>query len=72
MWTAVGQSLLIAVGLVLATLPVVLVTLLLATMRPPSVTRGFLGGWMLGLAVVGGGVVALVDIGQPDGPPPRW
>lgn len=72
MWMAVGAAAIAAVALLLAALPVVLVTLVLATKRPASVSRAFLGGWTLGLAVVGGAVIAFVDLSEPGGPSPRW
>ncbi|HST64286.1 MAG TPA: GAP family protein, partial [Mycobacteriales bacterium] len=72
MGTAVGESLIAAVALLLAALPTVLVTLVLATRRPAAVSGAFVGGWMLGLAVVGGAVVAAVDVAAPGGPSPRW
>jgi threonine/homoserine/homoserine lactone efflux protein len=72
MGTAVGESLIAGVALLFAALPMVLVTLILATRRPAGVSLAFLGGWMLGLAVVGGAVLAVVDVAEPGGPPPRW
>lgn len=63
---AVTDALLIAVplalALILAALPIVLVTVTLAAKRPPGVARGFLGGWLLGILLVGGIVIALVDV----------
>lgn len=72
MGTAVGESLTAGVALLLAALPMVLITLVLATRRPAGVSRAFLAGWMVGLAVVGGVVVAVVDVAEPGGPSPRW
>jgi hypothetical protein len=37
---AIGEAVIIGVVLVLAALPVVLITLVLATSRPPGVSRG--------------------------------
>jgi Sap, sulfolipid-1-addressing protein len=72
MLAAIGQSLPIAVGLLLAALPMVLITLVLATKRPASVSWAFLGGWMLGLGVVGSIVIAAADVVELNGAPPRW
>ena len=69
---AIEQSLLIAVGLLLAALPMVLIALVLATKRPASVSWAFLGGWMLGLAVVGAVVIVVVDVVELNGASPRW
>ena len=68
--TAVIAVLPVAVGLVLAALPVVLIPVALATRRPPPVARAFLGGWLLGVCVVGAVVIALADVllpGDGDG-----
>lgn len=72
MVAAVGQAVLLGIVLTLAALPMVLITLVLATKRPPSVSRGFLGGWLLGLAVVGGVVIAVVDVAEQGNSSPRW
>jgi threonine/homoserine/homoserine lactone efflux protein len=72
MGTAVGAALIAAIALLLATLPMVLVTLMLATRRPAGVSRAFLGGWTLGLTVVGAAALTVVDVAAPSGPPPRW
>ncbi len=69
---AVGQAVLVGIVLVLAALPTLLITVVLATQRPPEVSRAFLAGWLLGLAVVaviGITVVDVVDIGNAS---PRW
>lgn len=60
--TAVAAALPVALGLALAALPIVLVPVALATRRPPAVARAFLGGWLLGVCVVGGLVIALADV----------
>jgi threonine/homoserine/homoserine lactone efflux protein len=72
MGAAFAQSLVIAVGLILATLPTVLVTLVLETKRPGRVSHSFVGGWVLGLAVAGGVVIAVGDVVKLAGPPPVW
>ena len=68
--TAVVAVLPVAIGLVLAALPIVLIPVALATRRPPPVARAFLGGWLLGIGVVGVIVIALADVlvpGDGDG-----
>jgi hypothetical protein len=72
MLAAIGESLPIAVGLLLAAIPMVLITLILATKRPASVSWAFLGGWMLGLAVAGSIVITVLDVVELSGAPPRW
>jgi threonine/homoserine/homoserine lactone efflux protein len=62
MVTAVAAALPVAMGLALAALPVVLIPVALATRRPPAVARAFLGGWLLGVCVVGGVVIVLADV----------
>jgi threonine/homoserine/homoserine lactone efflux protein len=60
--TAVLVALPLALALLLAALPVVLVPMALATKRPPGVARAFLGGWLMGVLLVGGVVIALIDV----------
>src|SRR5262245_57538272 len=72
MLAAIEQSALIAVGLLLAALPMVLIALVLAAKRPARVSWAFLGGWMLGLVVAGAIVIALVDVLEVSGASPRW
>jgi threonine/homoserine/homoserine lactone efflux protein len=72
MGAAIGQSLVVAVALILATLPTVLVTLVLETKRPGLVSNSFIGGWVVGLAVAGGVVIAVGDVVNLAGPPPGW
>jgi len=60
--TAVLVALPLALALLLAALPVVLVPMALATKRPPGVARAFLGGWLVGVLLVGGVVIALIDV----------
>lgn len=60
--TAVLVALPLALALLLAALPVVLVPVALAAKRPAGVARAFLGGWLLGILLVGGVVIALIDV----------
>lgn len=62
MLTAVGAAVPVAVGLALAALPIVLIPVALATRRPPAMARAFLGGWLLGVCVVGGLVIVFADV----------
>jgi threonine/homoserine/homoserine lactone efflux protein len=69
---AIGQSLPIAVGLLLAAIPMVIVAVLLVIKRPAAVAVAFLAGWVLGLAVVGGVVVAVADLLTLPAQSPWW
>jgi threonine/homoserine/homoserine lactone efflux protein len=60
--TAVLVALPLALALLLAALPVVLVPVALTAKRPPGVARTFLAGWLLGILLVGGVVIALIDV----------
>jgi hypothetical protein len=70
--TAIAQALPIAVGLALAALPIVLIPIALATKRPGRVARAFLGGWFLGVAVVGAIVILAADVVVLPNDHPRW
>lgn len=72
MLTAIGQSLPVAAGLLLANVPMLIVVLILVIRRPPSVIAAFLIGWMLGLAVVGGVLIGLADLVSLAGQPAWW
>jgi threonine/homoserine/homoserine lactone efflux protein len=72
---AIGQVLSLAVGVALSPVPIVAVVLMLATPRGRINGPAFLGGWLLGLAVVG--TVVLVasngaDATDGDGTPATW
>ena len=60
--SAVAAALPVAVGLVLAALPVVLIPVALAIRRPPGPAGAFLGGWLLGVCASGGVVIVLADV----------
>lgn len=70
--TAIGQSLPIAVGLLLATAPVAIVSVVLATKRPLRVSYAFLGGWAAGLLGWCAVVLIAEDALLSPGEPPRW
>lgn len=62
MLAAIGQVLPVAIGLLLASMPIVIIALVLVTRRPPGVMRAFLAGWVLGIAAVGSFVILLADV----------
>jgi hypothetical protein len=73
MLTAFLEALPIALGTVLATLPLVGVPLILATREDRGPHLAFLGGWFLGIVGLGAAVIALSDLSAPEaGPPARW
>ena len=73
MLTALAPALPIALGTVLATLPLVGVPLILATRNDQAPHLAFLGGWILGIVGLGAAVIALSDLSAPGaGPPARW
>lgn len=59
---AVVQSLPIAVGLVLASTPVVILAVVLVTKRPAGTSVAFLTGWVTGLLTAGALVILLADL----------
>ncbi|NGP06533.1 hypothetical protein G6038_13770 [Rhodococcus sp. 14C212] len=69
---AIGQSLPIAVGLLLAAMPMVMLSVLLVTKRPVSVSYAFVGGWVAGLLVVGAVVLAVADVIMLADEPTWW
>src|ERR1700742_4881460 len=72
---AIGQVLSLAVGVAISPVPLIAVVLMLATPRGRVNGPAFLGGWLLGLAVVGT-VVLLAssggDAADSDGAPATW
>ena len=62
MLAAILTALPLALALVLAALPVVLIPTALAAKRPMRVTGSFLAGWVSALLTVGTVVIALVDV----------
>jgi threonine/homoserine/homoserine lactone efflux protein len=71
---AIGQILSLGVGVSLSPLPIIGVVLMLATPRARSNSLAFLGGWLVGLAVVGT-IVLLVSSGaeaSEGGAPADW
>lgn len=73
MQNALTESLPIALGLLLATLPALAVPLFLLTRREAGVLLGFLGGWALGFLLLGGLVILSADLITPNpAGPPVW
>jgi threonine/homoserine/homoserine lactone efflux protein len=71
---AIGQVLSFGVGVALSPIPIIAVVLMLATPRGRVNGPAFLGGWIVGLAVVGA-IVLLVAGGASatsDGKPATW
>jgi threonine/homoserine/homoserine lactone efflux protein len=72
---AIGQVLSLAVGVAISPVPIIAVVLMLATPRGRVNGPSFLGGWLIGLAVVGT-IVLLVsggaDASAGDGAPATW
>ncbi len=59
---AVVQSLPIALGLLVASTPVVVLAVVLVTKRPPGTSGAFLAGWVAGLVTAGALVLLLADL----------
>jgi hypothetical protein len=74
MGQAVGQTLPMAVGVALSPLPIVAVVLMLTTRRARENGPAFIGGWLLGLTVVGTVVLLFAGSGggAAGGPPAAW
>jgi hypothetical protein len=73
MFDAILQSLPIAVGIVLATLPGLAIPLILVTRREIRVLLAFMAGYAGGFLVAGGLVISLADYATPsDAGPARW
>jgi threonine/homoserine/homoserine lactone efflux protein len=71
---AIGQVLSLAVGVAISPVPIIAVVLMLATPRGRVNGPAFLGGWLLGLAVVGT-LVLLISSGasaSEGGGPATW
>jgi threonine/homoserine/homoserine lactone efflux protein len=68
---AIGQVLSLGVGVALSPVPIIAVVLMLATPRGRTNGPAFIGGWLLGLGVVGAivlGVSSGADASESDGP----
>jgi threonine/homoserine/homoserine lactone efflux protein len=74
MGEAIGESLPLAVGIALSPVPIIAVILMLVTSRARVNGPAFIVGWLVGLAVIGTIVLALVgptDTSD-DGAPATW
>jgi hypothetical protein len=73
MLPAIVQSLPIAVGVLLASAPVIAITLILVTRGDAKAVLSFLSGWVCGFLVVGGLAILMVDlVSLESGTPPGW
>jgi len=73
MYDAILQSLPIALGIVLATVPVLAIPLILITRREVGILLAFMAGYAGGLLIVGGVVISFADLVTPNAAgPARW
>ena len=73
MYDAILQSLPIALGIVVATLPALAVPLILITRREIKILLAFMAGYAGGLLAVGGVAISFADLATPnDAAPARW
>lgn len=73
MYDAILQSLPIALGIVVATLPALAVPLILITRRKIGILLTFMAGYAGGLLAVGGVVISFADLATPnEAVPARW
>jgi Sap, sulfolipid-1-addressing protein len=74
MGQAIGQMLPFAVGVAVSPMPIVAVVLMLVTRRARSTSLSFVAGWVVGLAVIGGIVLAIGGSGgaSQKGSPATW
>ena len=63
---AIGEMLPLAIGIAISPLPIIAVILILTTPQARTNGLAFLGGWLLGLAVVGGTVLIVADAAAVD------
>jgi hypothetical protein len=73
MLPAIVESLPIAIGVLLASVPYIAITLILVTRGDATALVSFLSGWVGGFLVVGGVVILMVDrISMESGTTPDW
>ena len=73
MGAAIGQSLPVAVGILLSPMPIVAVVLMLVTPRARSNSVAFVLAWLVGLFVAGAVVLLVVGAASTEaGPTPTW
>ena len=63
MGSAIGEMLPLAIGIAISPLPIIAIILILTTPQARTNGLAFLGGWLLGLAVVAVVVVIITDAG---------
>ncbi len=61
MGNTIGEILPLAIGVAISPVPIIAVILMLFAERARSTAPAFLGGWVLGLAVAGGIILAIAD-----------
>ena len=74
MGQAIGQVIAFAVGVALSPVPIIAVVLMLATPKGRVNGPAFLGGWVLGLAVLGTAVLLIASgaAASKHGAPATW
>lgn len=73
MGPAVGQSLPIAVGVLISPMPIVAVVLMLVSRKAKANGFSFLLGWIVGIAALGSVVLLVAGAATPDAAgPPAW
>jgi hypothetical protein len=74
MGDAIGQMLPVAVGVAISPMPIVAMVLILITPKAKVNGSAFLAGWVVGIAVAGAIVLAIVGPAAPtdDGTPATW
>jgi len=66
MGSVIGDILPLAIGVAISPVPIIAVILMLFTQRAKPNSVAFLGGWILGLAIVGSIVLIVASIGEFD------
>ncbi|HWK92933.1 MAG TPA: GAP family protein [Luteimicrobium sp.] len=72
MGAAIGQSLPVAVGVLVSPLPIVAVVLMLVTPRAKANALSFLLGWLVGIYVLGAIVILVAGAATPSDDKPAW
>jgi hypothetical protein len=74
MGQAIGEILPLAIGVAISPVPIIAIVLMLGTPRARSNGLGFALGWLAGLTIVGGALLALAsgNSQEDDGGPETW
>jgi Sap, sulfolipid-1-addressing protein len=73
MGSAIGEILPLAIGVAISPVPIIAIVLMLGTPRARSNGLAFALGWLAGLTIVGGALLALASgNSQEDGGPATW